>query len=297
MKYTGIVHRHLDDYIMPQRLHMVDFISAKGANLCIWNKLSWEESYDKVDTSDIRVLAERCNQKNVSLWIGMKPGDYRYCMHKEDRDLYVKNALNILKSGASGIYVVMDDTHPGGEARVKDAIYQAKLITELSDKIGTSLKAICGERYHTNEMLNHEYYEPILKVLPKNTLITWTGPKIWNRTLKGEDVIESDWPVLIWDNYFANDSFKPEKAPTYPFEGRDKKLLENIDAFVLNLNCHYPWQFGAIYTTLDFVKNPHSYVPEKSFQEVVRRLGGDSSDDFLKLGDEYWKRVEHKYKK
>ena len=109
----------------------------------------------------------------------------------------------------------------------------------------------------------------------------------------------SDWPILFFENYFASDSQDPNKAPTYPYDGREKTFFNNIDIFVLNTNCNYKWQFGAMHTAFDFLNNP-LYNPQKSFEDIISILGGNpnntSKEEFLKMGERYWESIKDNYK-
>jgi hypothetical protein len=289
----GIVHAHRKNYSLESRLHMVDLLGEFGGNLLIWNLLFWESSYSRISAErleHIRVLSDRCNKKNVELWIGMKPGDYRFCIHSSDRTRFYNNSDHILGAGAHGIYIPMDDTHSKGDARVKDAVSQAKLISGLYRNIGNKLKAICGERYHGKHFLQHTYYDPIKKILPDDVMVTWTGPGIWNRQLK--KLPESDWPILVWDNFFANDSKKPERAPDYPYRYRTPEFIHQADGIVVKPNPVYPWQICLLYTALACLSNPDDYHPERCFARALEYIGGKPGmghHAFLEQSERFWK--------
>ncbi|MCC5841575.1 MAG: beta-N-acetylglucosaminidase domain-containing protein [Opitutales bacterium] len=279
LKYKGVVDAR--DYTLEEKCHLIECVGKWGGNLYVWYRFSWESAYESLTADDRHAffrLAEACREAGVAFWVGMKPGDFRYCMHGVDRQRFRDNALWFVKNGADGFYVPMDDTHPGGKIAPKDGIYQAQLIAELALDLGNRLKGICGEEYFGRKMRHTDYWQPILEVLPKNVMITWTGPRIWNSALSAEDMPRFEWPVLLWENYFASDSPEPEHAPAYPYEGRSPDLPDVIDGFLLHPNIHYPWQYCALRTTFAFLAQPNTYDSQRSFRQAI-----------LELGDLWWK--------
>ena len=197
-------------------------------------------------------------------------------MHQCDRENFLRNARWFVANGADGIYIPMDDTHPGKQVRERDGQAQALLVHDVAERICGRLRGICGEEYWGKSMEHTAYWTPILKVLPKQTMITWVGPAIWNQTLRACDMPAFDWPVLLWDNFFASDSPEPERAPIYPLSGREAFLLTKISGFILNPNIHYPWQYCALRTTFAFLENPCAYDASASFRQAVMELGDRS---------------------
>lgn len=280
LKYKGVVDAR--DYTLKEKRHLIECVGKWGGNLYVWYRFSWESAYEPPTDEDRHVffrLAEACRATGVAFWVGMKPGDCRYCMHRVDRQRFRDNALWFVNNGADGIYVPMDDTHPGGKIAPEDGVYQAALIAELAADLGDRLKGICGEEYHGREIHHTDYWQPILEVLPQEVLLTWTGPRIWNATLSGADMLRFKWPVLLWENYFASDSPDPERAPAYPYEGRRPDLLNAIDGFILHPNIHYPWQYCALRTTFAFLAHPTTYDSQRSFRQAI-----------IELGDLWWKK-------
>jgi hypothetical protein len=87
-------------------------------------------------------------------------------------------------------------------------------------------------------------------------MITWTGPRIWNETLEAKDFPDIEWPIMLFDNYFASDTDDPVRYPIYPYAGRSADLVGCVKAAVINPNNHYAWQFCALRTAMSFWKNP-----------------------------------------
>ena len=126
--------------------------------------------------------------------------------------------------------------------------------------------------------------------------MTWTGPGIWNRRLK--KMPDSDWPVLVWDNFFANDSAKPERAPDYPYRYRTPEFIRDADAIVIKPNPVYPWQICLLYTALDCLSNPEAYNSEESFARALEYIGGTPGMGHIQLleqGERYWRSKIHTY--
>lgn len=283
LKYWGVIDARGEQYSLQERLHMIRCLSRWGANLYIFGQLSWGESIKPISgesVEEFKKIAEQCTSCGVQLWVWMKPGDHRYAFHRSDRRTFIENAKRYMELGAEGFYLLMDDLHPKDPSnpavrvRPKDAVYHAKLIAELYDELGDRFKAICGEHYHGDVTIGCcEYWGPIMDVLPSSVMVTWTGPRIWNRTLQSADVPNIDRPILLFDNYFASDTDDPKRSPIYPYDGRTADLAEKVSVAVINPNNHYAWQFCAFQTAMDFWRAPGAYDPEASFKQAVRDLG------------------------
>lgn len=295
MKKRGIIDARGDQYSTVERMHLIRCLANWSANLYIFGQLSWGQSITPLTEGDQAVfsqIANRCQEFGIELWAWMKPGDYRYIYNTSDRKQFVDNAKQYLKLGASGFYLLMDDLHPSADLTEKvlrkDAEYQALLITELDKALGSSFKAICGEHYHGAIPEDCRYYwEAILAVLPKHIMITWTGPQIWNRTLSAQDVPNLDWPLLLFDNYFASDSDDPARSPIYPYDGRNSDLLDAFEVAVINPNNRYPWQFCALQTAMSFWSAPEAYNPNAAFRQAVRDLGDMYLHDYSRFVERY----------
>lgn len=283
MKVCGVVDGR-DDYLLAQKKHLIRSIGQWGGSLYIWNQFAWDSAYRPCDEYEWSAFAElhiAARQAGIHLWVGMKPGDDRYCGHTSDRARFVAKAQRFIDMGADGIFIAMDDTHPEQVVKAEDGQAHAQLIEELCAALGDRLQAICGEEYHGVQMTQADYWRPILDVLPEHVMITWTGPKIWNATLSGADLPSFPWPLMLWENFFASDSPDPGRAPAYPFSGRDASLLAAVDGFIIHPNIHYPWQYCALKTTFEFFNDPAGYDAERAYRNAV-----------LDLGDLWWSAEE-----
>lgn len=295
MKKRGVIDARGEQYSFVERMHLIRCLAKWSANLYIFGQLSWDKSIMPISNAEKEVftqIANRCQEYGIELWAWMKPGDYRYIYHRSDRRNFIDNAKQYMNLGAAGFYLLIDDLHPSADITEdvlrRDAEYQALLIPELYEALGDNFKAICGEHYHGSIPGDCSYYwEPILEVLPKQIMITWTGPQIWNRSLSAQDVPDLDWPLLLFENYFASDSDDPERSPIYPYDGRNPDLLDALDVAVINPNNCYPWQFCALQTALNFWRAPREYNPEASFKQAVRDLGDMYLEDYARFVKQY----------
>lgn len=272
-----------DQYSLPQRLHLIRCLGEWGASLYAWSRLTWDSANAPAGESvlfECTALAAACRAAGVEFWAGVHPGDRRYTMHESDRALTIANLRAFQECGASGVVLLFDDMHPGGEVRAADAPSQGVLIHEAQVATG-ALRAICGEQYHGSALSETAYWEPLLASLPRTTSIAWTGPRVWNARISPQDFPETDWPLLFWDNYFASDSDDPLRAPIYPYEGRDKELAAHLPVVLVNPSNQYPWQFCALRTAMQFFADPQSYSPECAFKAAVRELG-----------ERYWRSID-----
>lgn len=283
MKYWGVINGDNKQFSIAETSNLIDCIYHWGGNLFIWWVLSWDESKIPM-TQDhfqkFKMIREKCRQRGINFWVGMKPGDKRYCKQSSDREGFLQNVLAYIEGGADGFYLAMDDMHPKrdkepfGHVRPEDAKHHARLISEIQHEIGDKFKAICGQHYQGMSFDSCAFYWlPILEVLDPGVMITWTGPETWNKSLGRRQFSWIKRPVMLFDNFFASDSKDPEKAPIYPYSGRKPDLVSVLDAVVINPNKVYPWQYSALYTAMEFYRDPERYNPELSFRKAVMELG------------------------
>ena len=289
-KLRGIVDKGRK-FELEHRKDLVKMIGKGRNNLYVWSRLSWGTTNSPVSEEhkrEFKILEKLARNYDVKIWAGMHPGDNRYCSHPKDLKTIISNAKQFLADGAEAIYLFMDDTHPRfwkaadplspkHQTIVKDGKAHAKLIKQMYEETEGRLRAICGEEYAGAGLSVMGYWEPILEVLPKDVAITWVGPRrtMWYRTLSAENIPDLGWPVLLFDNYFAADSERPEKAPAYPYNGRDSSLADKVEGIIINPNrFNYEWQFCGLSTALDFLQDPDEYTPAESLRDAVKELFG-----------------------
>ena len=272
------------DWTRIQRLDLLDWLGAWNTNIYIWCCLGWDAAYTPLPEAKSREVREAiafAHASALEIWIALKPGDHRYCMHADARRRFIDNSLRFLDLGADGIAIFMDDTHPGGTIAVTDAPYQASLVAESAQVLGPRLRAICGEEYHGRSLSHEKYWAPIIPAIPMDTMIVWTGPRIWNKTLQGADLPDLPRSILLFDNYFAADSLdqlRVRDSVIRPYEGRDPSLFDRVGAIVLNPNHGHPWNFCSIKTAMSFFSDPVGYEPNASLRSAI-----------MELGERYWK--------
>ena len=275
-RYRGVFDGIRKRYSMDQKQHLISALGKWGGNLYVWQLHSWATSIKDAKDEEVesmRKLTTLADQTNVRIWYSVKPGDWRYCLHRSDRKILIENCERFIRAGADGIYLQMDDMHPNDRISVKDAVYHAKLIKELHEQCGDRFKGICGQQYHGVSLKPMDYWGPIMEEMPEEALLTWTGPHKWCRKLKAADIPEFGRPLLLWDNYFANRAVDPAKVCIKPYHGRSPDLASAVSGILINAHYYYPWSYTMIRTSMDYLVNPKVYNPEVSFRNAVMELG------------------------
>ena len=286
MKWKGAVDIRRG-YTAQERFHLIELLGSWGANLFVCNLIrDWGETYhppSRERLAELEQVRAGCEEQGLELWVAMVPGHARYCMHAADRSRFVQNALTFLKAGADAIYLAADDTHPAGQARENDGLQHARLCRDLVDRTKGRLAAICGEVYRGSEIMEHPYWSPFSERVPEHIPACWVGPgdSVWYRELRGGDVPETQRPLLLFDNFFASDSHDSQRAPIKPYTGRTLDLLERTAGVLINPSYHFAWQIPALQTAMEFLRDPATYRPDRSFRRAV-----------CDLGDRYWEAAQ-----
>ena len=146
-------------FSMQEHFFALDLLAKKRAKVYLWNAFGWDASYTPlIDESQehevkaINAILDKKSEYYQKIWIGMKPGDYRYCMHASDRRKFVANAKELCEGGIDGIFVCMNDTHSNGRVNDRDGAAQGELIYDLACALGSGLKGVCGEEYFGKEL-------------------------------------------------------------------------------------------------------------------------------------------------
>lgn len=101
-------------------------------------------------------------------------------------------------------------------------------------------------------LIHDDYWKEILKVLSEDALITWAGPRAWNEKLDALMIPDLPRPVLLWDNYFANDTGLEINASVSPYDGRSANLTERVQAVAIHSEVIPKWMLVPLYTAMDF---------------------------------------------
>ena len=266
-------------FSMQEHFFALDLLAKKRAKVYLWNAFGWDASYTPlIDESQehevkaINAILDKKSEYYQKIWIGMKPGDYRYCMHASDRRKFVANAKELCEGGIDGIFVCMNDTHSNGRVNDRDGAAQGELIYDLACALGSGLKGVCGEEYFGRELSKKAYWKPILARLPSDALIAWAGPNEMNESLRASDFPKLPRGLMVWDNYFVREFDQSKEYLFAEYNNRNPDLISSADAFLITLGVPIKSQLTSLASALDFCAEPTTYEPRKNFLMNVRFL-------------------------
>jgi hypothetical protein len=129
------------------------------------------------------------------------------------------------------IALLFDDVEGGADTRQMQS--QARLANEMEASFGVF--GICPAHYH-GEL--QDLLEPLYRELDPAIPIIQTGrsTSVWCRSMDRDHIFPfRGQPNIIWDNWMACDSSKPEKLEFKPPLRRTPGFVEGIQAYLLNL--------------------------------------------------------------
>lgn len=255
-RWRGLVENRYAQYTLEQRINLMNVLKQGKANVYVFPIRTWAASYcpQKEDEEIVRALVLAAGN-NIELWVRMMPGDLRYCKHRQDRRKFIESADCFIRQGAQGIFLYAGDTHRGKVVKPDDGVAQALLCKELYETIDTRFRAFCGEEYWGAKIHHQEYWTPIQEALPSSVMVSWNGPRIWNKTIRSSDFPSLRWPLLFWDTFFTPSRKNPHRA--YPaYQGRDGSLKSVVEGILLEFGSPQLGELASLRTAFEFLCRP-----------------------------------------
>lgn len=116
--------------------------------------------------------------------------------------------------------------------------------------------------------------------------ILYTGPDIITEEIPGADTEAFSKAIkrkpIIWDNYPVNDLAMQPEMHIGPITGRDASLAEASKGFVVNTMIQAEASKIPLLTFADYFHDPAGYQPWESWEQALRKIGGEENHPFLK---------------
>ncbi|MGQ9515308.1 MAG: beta-N-acetylglucosaminidase domain-containing protein [Thermoproteota archaeon] len=154
----------------------------------------------------------------------------------------------------------------------------------LRSRNENSKLVICPTQYYLVEPT------PYLQILGEKTspsiLIMWTGRGVCSKelTCKDADTYASSIKrkPFVWDNYPVND-YNRYRLFIGPYRGREKQLPLHLSGIVSNPMNEAEASKIPLLTFADYLQNPNTYDPERSWRSALKKVAGKTSYRYIKL--------------
>ena len=273
------------------RSTLLKFLSHLDMNLYIYgpkedpyNRIKWFELYPDEELENFKRFKEEASSLGITVYFSLSPGmsqDQEGTSNLES----LKNKFNQLQSvGFSDFGIFFDDLESEKDANLGRE--HGYILTEMSkylDKSSTSPLLFCPTVYcnsiANNDISNSSYLKALDETIPSNLSMLWTGKAVVSQSIDNKEIKELQKiisnPVLIWDNYYAND-YCPSKFYIGPLKERhiSKEFIEGIGLNLTGLpitDCFILAQSRGDLTTEEILKK--FKVPE-AFKVLIPFFNG-----------------------
>jgi hyaluronoglucosaminidase len=275
-----------------ERTRIVHLMSHLGMDTYIYgpkldplHRAEWRTSYPEAMMQGFQQLAEYASSAHVRFFMGISPF-IDFGNQEDDFQTLLEKLQAFVDAGVDGIALLADDIEFETERPVDAAmgLDQAAAVNEILSTLRKTNPDLviwfCPTVYSMDRlhgMPQGVEYLQALQDLDPDVEIMWTGDDTFNEIMDGPDMDEVTAligrPVLIWDNFWANDGGDGfiGRILLGPYGGRTPSLPGAVSGIVNN-----PSIQGAM-TRLDLVtfgawlRNPAQYDPTQAIAEAVER--------------------------
>ena len=231
------------------RLTILQMLSQLEMNLYIYgpkedpyHRIKWSTPYPDHELQELRNFKEEASKFGIKPYFALSPG----MTYDQDSLLdldNLKGKFSQLQSvGFTDFAIFFDDLESVRDEELGKK--HGSLLTELSgflEKDSSSPLMFCPTVYCNSfaddDIANSPYLNGLALTVPNNLPMLWTGKQVVSESMGNREIEELHKvisnPVLIWDNYYAND-YCPTKFYIGPLKGR-KTSEEIIKGIGLNL--------------------------------------------------------------
>jgi hyaluronoglucosaminidase len=281
------------------RLSALDFLGAHKLNLYIYTpkrdpllRATWWKPYSRDALRTIGKLVDRANQNHVTFNFGISPGLSICYSSPTDEAKLTQKLKSVWNIGVRSFTVAFDDIDPQRPACDSDrqrfgtgdsalASAQAYLLNRVDDFVARlpgsmPLIAVPTDYKGIDET---PFKRTLAAALHADVVVQWTGRYGVSVTISGREAATARQlyahPLLVWDNYFANDYIPNLVLGAY--EGRDSRLTDSaMGVTVVPMGEPEASKIG-LFTVADYAWNAAAYDSARSWEASLREFSrGDA---------------------
>lgn len=279
-----------------ERMSLIEHTSEYKMNTYIYapkddpyHKDKWRELYPAKEAEQLRQLAKKAKENNMSFCWNIHPGlGFNYTTDSDYNALIAKfNQLYDL--GVRQFGISYDDLE--GSVNGKQ---QADLINRVNKefvKVKGDVKPliVVGTRYCNGWGPSMQtYFKPFFSTLDKDVEVMWTGANTMSPITKKD----YEWPktetgvnrnLTAWWNYPVND-YCDGNLMMSPLDNLDNDV-DNLNGFFLNPMSQAEASKVAIYSGADYSWNVKGFEKMSSWKRAIKELVPEASAAFERFAD------------
>jgi hypothetical protein len=280
------------------RRDVIRFIAGKGMNTFVYapkndpfHRVRWRDPYPADALADLARTAAVARRARVHFVYALSPAlDVCYACDADFRALTAKLA-QVATAGVRRFALLFDDApmaldDPIDVARFggRDAAALARAQAVLANRTARWLRRRGLGRLVLFVPTDYAgdacrpYHVELGRRLARGLPVGWTGGGVFAPTITAAEARARRrclrHPVVLWDNYPANDTVLSINLHLGPLTGRDPELPRVLRGHLFNPMREAHASFVALGTAAAYLRNPHGYDPERAWRAVLAELGG-----------------------
>lgn len=232
-----------------ERSSLLSTLSQLEMNLYIYgpkedpyHRIDWAELYPDNELQNFKNFRKEAFELGISPYFSLSPGLTYGQDEKLDLDRLKRKYSQLQSVGFTDFAIFFDDIE--SERNENLGRQHGSIVAELSEFLerGSSSPLIFCPTVYCNSFANDDisnspYLKGLSKTAPGNLPMLWTGKEVISKHIGNQEIEELNKvisnPVMIWDNYYAND-YCPTKFYIGPLRNR-KVTKERVQGIGLNM--------------------------------------------------------------
>lgn len=290
-------------YTFPERDGLIRFLGRHGFNWYIYgpkndrqHRNRWREPYPPQVMAQFATTVAAAREAGVRFCYALSPSVSICYSDPDDFNLVTAKLGAFYELGVRDFGIFCDDITPEFRHEADRRAYGsfAEAHADLSNRVFTWLKALdpactlcmCPTDYHGGPPFGAYLRELGARLRPEIEVF-YTGPEVCSPTIGTAEVAAfaavMGRPPLLWDNYPVNDLAMQPELHVGPIRGRDPALPSVARGVLVNPMLQAEASKIALRTWADYLADPQSYDPERSWDVAIAEIAGPESAWALRL--------------
>jgi len=280
------------------RRDVIRFIGGKGMNTFVYapkndpfHRARWRDPYPADALADLAGTAVVARRARVRFVYALSPAlDVCYSC-AADFDALTAKLAQVAGAGVRRFALLFDDAPAALEDPADVPRYgggdAAALARAQADLANRTARWLRRHRLGRLELVVptdyagdacHPYHVELGRRLARGMPVGWTGGGVFAPTITASEARARArclrHPVVLWDNFPANDTVLSINLHLGPLTGRDPGLARVLHGHLFNPMLEAHASLVALGTAAAYLRNPRGYDPERAWRETLAELGG-----------------------
>ena len=305
------------------RRRLFEFGAARDMNTYLYapkddpfHRERWMEPYPDKQWQALLTLIRESQKRHIDFVYGFHPGKGLLFSAEQPLRVLLSKAQRFYDAGVRTFAVLFDDI----PSRLEHAVDCKQFNNSLARAEGNWLAEIvdrqpatwldvewwiCPSFYTPDPLLARVFgaFEPhflenLANYLPPNIPCCWTGPSVVSKKITLPHVTKISKlvgrPLILWDNYPANDLSMKDELHLGPLKNRDPHLPQVVYGYLNNPLVQEELSFIPLATCLEYASNPMAYKAEESWKAIVTRTFGEGASAHWRAIRTFCERVQRR---